>query len=108
ALLDCDGSIHCVPTCATNLVMYVANHGFPSVAPGPGYWEGNSNYALATSTIDCMGVTMQTSCAGGGTGGDSANAGLADWLAGLPACDGGLPGSNAFVINEHYDLPGYT
>src|SRR5262245_3171142 len=106
--LPCDGSIHCVPTCASNLVMYAANHGFPNLAPGPGYWPGNGNYGLATSTILCMGNVMQTSCADGGTGGDDANAGLAQWLAGTPGCDGGLPGTNGLVLNEHYDLPGYT
>ena len=96
--VDCNGTIHCVPTCATNMVAYAANHGFPSLSPGPGYWEGQGLYNLATDTIQEMGEEMLTNCASGGTGGGNANAGLADWLAGQPG----------LVLNDHLSIGNFS
>jgi hypothetical protein len=92
--LPCDGVIHCVPTCASNLVAYAANHGFPTITPGPAYWEGDTNYVLGTTVIGFMGLLMETSCDSGGTNGANANAGLADWLV----------GSDYFIINDHLSV----
>ena len=96
--VDCNGSIHCVPTCATNMVMYAANHGYPSVSPGPGYWEGQANYNLATDTIENMGELMSTNCASGGTGGEGANFGLGLWLLFQPG----------LVLNDHLSLGAFS
>ena len=90
--LDCNGAMHCVPTCASNMVAYAANHGF-DVLPGPAYWEGDSNYLLGTNTIGFMGLLMETTCEDGTNGGD-ANDGLADWLV----------GSDFFIINDHLSV----
>lgn len=96
--VDCNGSIHCVPTCVTNMVLYSANHGFPSVVPGPGYWEGQTNYALATSTIQSLAQDMSTSCASGGTNGANASAALTAWLANV----------DGLVVNDHLSLNGFA
>jgi len=96
--VDCNGSIHCVPTCATNMVTYAANHGFPGVTPGPGFWEGQGLYALATNTIEDMGEDMLTNCATGGTSGDNANAALIAWLASEPG----------LVVNDHLSIGNFS
>ncbi|MCI0631090.1 MAG: hypothetical protein L0Y44_10615 [Phycisphaerales bacterium] len=69
-----NGSMYCVPTSTMNMIMYVANHGFPAVAPGPGNWQSNALYNDAGEAIDTMGILMNTSASGGTGGNDAFNA----------------------------------
>ncbi len=49
-----NGQCHCVPTSTMNTLIYIANHGFPDVDPGPGFWDNPALYDLATAYIDTM------------------------------------------------------
>lgn len=73
------GGMYCVPTSTVNMMAYIANHGFPGVMPGPGFWQGSSKYNDATAAIDLMGAFMGTS-ATGGTGGNGWYTGAWVWL----------------------------
>ncbi|MGP1346235.1 MAG: hypothetical protein ACTS3F_06155 [Phycisphaerales bacterium] len=58
-----NGGMHCVPTCATNLFAYAANHGFPSIPPGNQPWFNTSDqaqYNQITLWIDLLGGSMET------------------------------------------------
>ena len=95
-----NGACYCVPTSAMNMAMYVANHGFPGVAPGVGYWQGQPLYGAATVSIFLLGELMGTAdgvppppppdtpC---GTGGGAGNAGFTEWMEPYPA----------FIVNDH-------
>jgi hypothetical protein len=74
-----DGSMYCVPTASMNLLMYAANHGFPGLSPGPGYWQSQSLYNAATLNLAVMGALMGTDPVDG-TGGDGWLAGMQSWL----------------------------
>lgn len=86
--LPAGGSMYCVPTCHTNLFAYAANHGFAELLPGPGNWQSQSNYPVASVAIAFAGVQMGTDPAKGTTGSGAmkgtvqliANAGLKDKL----------------------------
>jgi hypothetical protein len=49
-----DGPCHCVPTSTMNVLIYIANHGFPAVDPGPGFWDNPALYDLATAFIEVL------------------------------------------------------
>jgi hypothetical protein len=101
SVLPCGGTIHCVPTCASNMVAWAANHGFPGVSPGPNYWtppQDAPTYNLASNTILNMGNFMMTSCMAGGTGSGNANAGLQNWLSNTPE----------LVINDHLSIDNFA
>ncbi|MHC5004375.1 MAG: NHL repeat-containing protein, partial [Planctomycetota bacterium] len=81
-----DGACYCSPTAMMNVLAYIANHGFPQVTPGPGFWQSAQLYAVATSHIDDLGASMNTSmgeppegtvC---GTGASGGYWGLRAWL----------------------------
>jgi hypothetical protein len=93
------GKCYCVPTSTMNLFMYAANHGFPSIEPGPGTWTGYDHYADIGAWLDDLGAMMSI-CPGGdnpqcdvsacdpegdcdfkcGGGGQPALDGLLEWL----------------------------
>ncbi len=93
------GACYCVPTSTMNMLMYMANHGFPQVAPGPGSWTGYDTYYDVSSYLDDLAELMQIcpggddpDCSGGacdedgdctlscGGGGSAAFDGLIEWL----------------------------
>jgi hypothetical protein len=74
-----NGSMYCVPTSAMNMLLYAANHGFPAMDPGPGNYQSQSKYTLATLNIAFLGVDMQTSPTDGTYGGPAFD-GLKDWI----------------------------
>jgi hypothetical protein len=82
-----NGLMYCVPTAAANFMAYLANQGFPSVSPGPGYWGPESfwppqpQYTKMTNALKTMGALMGTDPYGG-TGGAAAMWGIAIWLGG--------------------------
>jgi hypothetical protein len=78
-----DGKNHCVPTSAINWMAYFANHGRPSIAPGPGLWYAPDRYDDASDAIFTMGAYMSTSGASG-TNAAGAHHGLWLWLLGEP------------------------
>lgn len=59
------GKMYCVPTSSTDLLAYIANHGFPAVAPGPGNWQAAARYNPASTAIANLGVNMFTDSANG-------------------------------------------
>lgn len=73
------GNMYCVPTSAMNWVMYFANHGASSLAPGPGNWQSQTLYTTATGAIIDMGILMQTDAVDGTDGTDGPD-GLRAWL----------------------------
>ena len=79
------GGMYCVPTSALNFMAYLANQGFPTVAPGPGDWGPEpgfppfAQYNAMTTAISLMGGLMGTD-ATNGTGDGSP--GIKKWLAG--------------------------
>lgn len=77
------GHSYCVPTTATNWMAYLANHGRPSIVPGPGHWQAHSMYSAASFSILNMGVLMGTGDGEGTAPGDAVD-GLIGWLSGEP------------------------
>ena len=86
-----DGGMYCVPTATMNMIMYISNHGFPSVNPGPHNWQLQGNYNTATNLLSTMGGLMGTT-AGGGTGGNGWYSGAWVWM--LPHWK--------FQVNKYY------
>ncbi|HMN95598.1 MAG TPA: hypothetical protein PKC43_05170 [Phycisphaerales bacterium] len=78
-----NGNNHCVPTSAVNWMAYIANHGYPNLAPGQGWWQQASLYNAATTSILAMGTFMGTS-GSSGTGLDGAVNGMKSWLNASP------------------------
>jgi hypothetical protein len=74
-----NGNMFCVPTSSMNMMMYAANHGFPSVAPGPGNYQLGANYNFCTQNIAAMGMLMNTTAADGTNGAGFFN-GTKSWL----------------------------
>ncbi len=75
-----NGSMYCAPTSAMNMMMYIANHGFPEMnPPGMGDWQSQTRYDDATSNIAALGVEMGTHATNGTTGGGF-KTGLQAWL----------------------------
>lgn len=74
-----NGAMYCVPTSAMNWMAYIANHGYPNMAPFPHDWQDQSNYALGTIELSIMGTYMGTDPFDG-TGGGGAMAGIVGWL----------------------------
>jgi len=87
-----DGGMHCVPTASMNLFASVANHGFPAVFSGPGYWQASSGpaYDEMTGNLALLGAVMATSPVSG-TNGDG-------WLVGMNVVLG--PSGKFNVINK--------
>jgi len=78
-----NGKSHCVPTSAMNWMAYFANHGRPSINPGPGDWESQDRYDDASNAILIMGVYMFTD-GDDGTYPSGAKHGYWFWLFGEP------------------------
>jgi hypothetical protein len=49
------GSCYCVPTAMMNVLMYVANHGYADVVPGPGNYSGYDTYYDVTDLLEDLG-----------------------------------------------------
>ena len=56
--LENDGRNHCVPTATTNVLKYIAQHGFPHIEPGPTSWD--FGYNPAGEFIEALGNDMDT------------------------------------------------
>ncbi len=78
-----NGNNHCVPTSAINWMAYIANHGYPNLAPGTGWWQSSSLYNTATLAIALQGVNMGTSGTSG-TGLTGAVDGMKTWFNNSP------------------------
>ena len=55
-----DGKNHCVPASSLNALAYIANHGYPFIAPGPGNWQSPELYPTATAQMLLLGFAMGT------------------------------------------------
>lgn len=80
--LQNNGSQYCVPTCTTDILTYLQNHGYPALGmgPGPGPWLGNLGIYNAFSTdIEALAGLMNTDPMGG-TGGTNAFNGVTEWI----------------------------
>jgi len=58
------GSCYCVPTSMMNLLMYVSNHGYPQVVPGPGSYSGYDTYYPVTFLLEDLGGWASISAGG--------------------------------------------
>lgn len=99
-----NGKCYCSPTAAMNAIMYIANHGFLQVAPGPGIWSDPALYVEATMSIEGLAADMNTSpgeppvdtgCGTGATGGYN---GLKGWLQPY----------GIFIVNDHESVDDFT
>ncbi|MBY0263574.1 MAG: hypothetical protein K2Q20_14605, partial [Phycisphaerales bacterium] len=80
--LSNNGVMYCVPTCTMDILTYLQNHGYPNLTagPGPGPWLGSQAiYNGFTTDLSSLGVLMGTDPMGG-TGGNSAVAGVRAWI----------------------------
>jgi hypothetical protein len=75
--LPFDGWKHCGPTSVLNSMIYCANHGFPTVWPGPGDYQDDL-YAVATLNDLALGIEMGTDS--DGTSGPGMFDGTRTWL----------------------------
>lgn len=61
-----EGSMYCAPTATTNVLSYIASHGFPHIAPGVvANPESNSHYNYFGEFIEELGDDMDTDPSGG-------------------------------------------
>jgi hypothetical protein len=88
------GAMYCVPTAVVDAMAYIANHGYPSLAPGPGNWQKPSKYNAMSFALAFMGTLMGTDPVNG-TGGDGAESGLKQWI-----LNAGLDGW--FTVSHYY------
>jgi len=94
-----NGKQYCVPTSTMNMIMYIARHGHPQLAPGVMDWQAQSTYNHASVNILVLGMKMGTS----GTTGTTGNG----WLAGAQAWfrDANY---DHFVVNHIYAVHGWS
>ncbi|MDZ4829083.1 MAG: hypothetical protein SGJ09_02660 [Phycisphaerae bacterium] len=59
-----DGNCYCAPTSFVNLAIYIANHGYPQVEPGPGNYIGYDHYADVTNLLEVLGEEASISPGG--------------------------------------------
>ncbi|MCA9286046.1 MAG: dockerin type I repeat-containing protein [Phycisphaerales bacterium] len=59
-----EGKCYCVPTSTMNVLMYVANHGYPQVTPGPGDYSGYDTYYDVTALLEKLGAQANISPGG--------------------------------------------
>ncbi len=97
-----NGSMYCVPSSTMNMLMYIANHGFPLMGPGPGNWQSNTVpvYNGAGLSSDNMGALMGTTTTGG-TGGNGWYNGTRLWI-NMTAVSG------QFTVTPYYMTPTFT
>ena len=78
--LPSNGGMYCGPTAATNVMGFLANHGYSGLMPGLGNkpWQ-TANYNTVTNDIAWMGAVMSTDAADGTSGSGMRN-GLQMWL----------------------------
>jgi len=82
-VLPGEGVSHCVPTSGINWMAYFANHGRPTLNPGPGDWQSQARYDDASDAIFALGALMGTD-AEDGTNASGAWFGLWIWSMGGP------------------------
>lgn len=58
------GNCYCVPTSMMNMMMYIANHGYPQVTPGPGDYSGYDTYYEITNLLETLGAEASISPGG--------------------------------------------
>lgn len=58
------GSCYCVPTSVMNMLIYIANHGYPQVTPGPGDYSGYEHYYEITDLLETLGADASISPGG--------------------------------------------
>jgi hypothetical protein len=92
------GKMYCAPTSAMNWMAYIANHGYPSLLPGPGSWGPEDDYLkpqyqAMTEFLLSMGELMGTHPTDGTTGG--MKIGMEVWL-------NSLYSSGDFVVSKYH------
>ena len=77
--LPFNGAMYSAPAATLNIAAYVANHGYPSVAPGVGIWATSlpATYNAATQNMLLLGEQMSTDPTSGTD--------IAGWIAGSKA-----------------------
>jgi hypothetical protein len=88
-----NGSMYCGPTSVMNFMAYMANHGRPSLKPGPRDWSaqgepfafGSVNYTDMTYNLKAMGEQMHTDPFLG-TSGEGLENGLRCWFLNVDFC----------------------
>jgi len=85
-----NGGAFCVPTSAINWMAYIANHGYPNLDPGTGWWQAASMYDAATAAINEQAFLMNTS----GTNGTV----LTGAVTGMTAWFSDSPYAGSFVV----------
>lgn len=102
------GACYCAPTSYVNMMIYIANYGYPQVEPGPGVYSDYTNYYNVTDLLEELGA--QASISPGGDdpndpdcNGDSEGGGGGDGECGSLPCGGKVTNvHNAFVGNGYY------
>ncbi len=102
-----DGACYCAPTSYVNMMIYIANYGYPQVEPGPGVYTGYENYYTVTQILENLGAAASISPGGADPDDPDCNGdGFADGSDGecgnLP-CGGSVTNvHNAFVDFGYY------
>lgn len=87
AALPNDGKMYCAPTATINLMAYLANHGYPNLNPGSGYWQLPSKYNDATAAILIAGGLFMATDPDDGTKTSKWFNGTRAWLNNSPYAD---------------------
>jgi hypothetical protein len=102
------GACYCAPTSYVNMMIYIANHGYAQVEPGPGSYSGYENYYAVTDLLELLGADASISPGGDDPddpdcNGDSEGGGGSDGECSDLPCGGTITNvHNAFVDNGFY------
>jgi hypothetical protein len=99
------GACYCAPTSYVNMMIYIANYGYPQVEPGPGVYTGYDNYYAVTNLLEELGAAASISPGGADPddpdcNGDGFNDGGGDGGDGSDGECGNLPCGGS-VTNTH-------
>lgn len=98
------GACYCVPTSYVNMMIYIANHGYAQVEPGPGVYSTYEHYYDITNLLEQLGSEASISPGGPDPSDPDCNGGQGgDGTCGSLPCGGSITNvHNAFVADGFY------
>ncbi len=94
-----NGGYYCVPSSTLNTMIFLANHGYPDLAPGPGNWQAQSKFNEAGLHLLLLGVSMATN--------PSSGTDINGWFGGTWSWLNNSPYAGQFLVFQYTKGGGY-